>query len=459
MKRVRLTPGDPTRRRLIQAALALPLLGSRDVFAAAPGYPRLMQGPMIGAVTPTSLTIWGRASGPQPVAVEYATRRDLADARQTAPVLARAADDYTVRIEIPDLAPATRYWYRVRVDGLVDRYRRSPFAARTAPAAAEAFRAAFGSCSRTQVDPVQPIFEAVRAAEPDLFLWLGDHVYGDTIEPSVLAEEYRRQRNVATLEPLLASVPQLAIWDDHDFGLNNSDRTNPMREGALGVFRNYWANPAYGLEGTPGVFFRYTYSGVDFFFLDVRYYRDPNTDRDGPGKTMLGAAQKAWLEDGLAKSRAPFKVLVSGGGWSTGDGPQGDTWSAFLHERNGLFDFIRDRGIGGVVLVSGDTHAGELNCIKWSERGGFDLYDLVSSPLAQLPTDTWMSLVPEQRIRPVYARGTNFGLIDFAWQPEPTLTFTLCDERGDAIWTPFTLTASELVNGRSTWRAKVVPPA
>jgi alkaline phosphatase D len=165
---------------------------------------------------------------------------------------------------------------------------------------------------------------------------------------------------------------------------------------------------------------------------------------------MLGEAQRHWLREALRASRAPLKVLVSGSGWSTGDGPQGDTWSAFLRERNELFDFIRDEGIGGVVLISGDTHAGELNCIPWSERGGYDLYDLVSSPLAQLPTASWMDLKPEHRVRPVYARGTNFGVLDFEVSPEPAVTFTLRDERGDTVWSPLRLTASELVNGRAT---------
>jgi alkaline phosphatase D len=441
------------RRRLLQSALALPVIGPWAVSAAA-GYPRLMQGPMVGAVTPRSITLWGRTAGPQAVTVECSRRPDLADARTTSPVMSRAEDDCTWRIEVEGLESDTRYWYRVRVDGEVDRYRRTPFATRTAPAGRRPFRVVFGSCSRVQVDPEQRIFAAVTRAEPDLFFWLGDHVYGDTLDPGVLAEEYRRQRNVASLEPLLASVPQLAIWDDPDFGLNNSDRTSAMREASLQVFRRYWANPAYGRDGAPGVYFRYAYGGVDFFFLDGRYHRDPNITADGPSKTMLGVDQKRWLHEELRASRAPLKLLVSGSGWSTGDGPQGDTWAAFLHERNELFDFIRNERISGVVLISGDTHAGELNCIPWSERGGYDLYDLVSSPLAQLPTATWMDLKPEHRVRPVFARGTNFGVLDFASEPEPAVTFTLRDERGDAIWSALRLTAAELVNGRATYRDK-----
>jgi alkaline phosphatase D len=301
-----------------------------------------------------------------------------------------------------------------------------------------------------QIDPEQRIFDAVRQAEPDLFVWLGDNIYGDSDRPELLAEEYRRQRNVATLQPLLATVPQIATWDDHDFGLNNADRTYPARADSLRVFRNYWANPAAGLADTPGVFFRYEYAGVDFFVLDGRYYRDPNASPDGPGKTMLGAAQLAWLEAGLAESRAPFKLLVSGSGWSMADGPQGDTWAAFRHERDRLLDFIRDRRIEGVVLLSGDSHIGELNCIPWSERGGYDLYDLVSSPLAQTTSVSFATQTPEHRVRPVYSGGVNFGILDVEWEPEPRLHFTLRNGRGEPVWRPLVLAASELVNGRAT---------
>jgi len=87
----------------------------------------------------------------------------------------------------------------------------------------------------------------------------------------------------------------------------------------------------------PGVFFRYHYGGVDFFFLDCRYYRSENTTEDGPGKTMLGRRQLAWLKSELERSRAPFKLLVSGSNWALGQEPGSDTWAGFLHERNALF--------------------------------------------------------------------------------------------------------------------------
>jgi len=445
------------RRGLLGSALAGALLRPFRSFAAAPGYPRLMEGPMVGAVTPDSITIWGRASGDFDVDVEYSTDPAFQSPARSASVRATMATDFTVRVTVSGLEPATRYYYRLRVDGIADRYRLQPFWTHTAPAKAAPFRLAFGSCARHQLDAEQPVFRAIAAAEPDLFFWLGDNIYADSISPWVFAEDYRRQRSIASTLPLQRRVPQLAIWDDHDFGLNNSDWSNPNRETSLAAFRNYWANPSYGLPDSPGVFFPYRYGGVDFFMLDGRYYRTPNAEPDGPAKTLLGAGQGEWLRQALLASRAPFKVLACGSGWSSEDGPSGDTWAAFLRERDALFDFIRDRGIEGVFCLSGDTHFGEVNCMPWSERGGYDLYDFVSSPLAQGTGTSFLDGSPEMRIRLPYFRTVNFGLLDFEWEPEPKVTFSLRDVRGDLALTPMTLTAAELKSGVSSWRSKIDP--
>ncbi len=445
------------RRGFLGSALAAALLRPFRAFGAAPGYPRLMEGPMVGAVTPGSIVFWGRASGEFDVVVEYSTDPQLATTQKSAPVRAGATNDFTVRVTVEGLAPGTRYYYRMLVDGIADRYRLTPFATRTAPAGPAPFRLAFGSCARHQLDAEQPVFRAITAAEPDVFFWLGDNIYADSASEWVFAEDYRRQRSIASTLPLMRSVPQLAIWDDHDFGLNNSDRTSPVRDASLAAFRNYWANPSYGLPDGPGIYFQYAYGGVDFFMLDGRYHRAPNTDPDGPEKSFLGKRQGEWLRESLLASRAPFKVLACGSGWSSEDGPTGDTWGAFITERNALFDFIRDNRIEGVFLISGDTHYGEVNAIPWSERGGYDFYDLVSSPLAQGTGTSFLDGEPELRIRLPYFRTVNFGLLDFAWEPEPKLTFTLRDVRGDRVYAPLTLTPAELRNGVATWRSKIDP--
>jgi alkaline phosphatase D len=445
------------RRRLVQAGAAGLSLWPWRLLSAPHGYPRLLQGPMIGHVGARHVTVWGRASGSYPLSVQYATDRGFTDPRTSEVVATSEAGDLTGVVRIDGLEPGTRYWYRMLVDGVVDRYQSVPYPVRTAPAGPADFTVAFGSCARHSIDAEQRIFEIVAREAPDLFFWLGDNVYADAESPLAIADEYRRQRNVRTARAVARSIPQLAIWDDHDFGYNNGDGTWPHKAGSLAVFNRYWANPSQGLADVPGVFFEYSYAGVDFFFLDGRYHRSPNDAPDGPAKTMLGSGQFAWLCERLLASRAPFKVLACGSGWSLADGPRGDTWSAFLDERNRLFDFIRDRGIDGVVCLSGDSHVGELNCIPWSERGGYDIYDLVSSPLAQSPGAGWITQSPEIRLRQVYAGGANVGLLHFRAGDAPSLRFDLLNEWGLAPWMPLDLAATELRNGVRSWPGKIDP--
>ena len=412
---------------------------------------------MIGHVGPRHVTVWGRASGPYPLSVQYATDREFSAPRTSGPVATSEAGDLTGVVRIDGLEPGTRYWYRMLVDGAIDRYQSVPYTVRTAPAGPADFTVAFGSCARYSLDAEQRIFDVVAREAPDVFLWLGDNVYADAESPLAIAEEYRRQRNVRSAQAVTRTIPQLAIWDDHDFGYNNGDGSWPHKAASLAVFRRYWANPFHGLADVPGVFFDWSYGGIDFFFLDGRYYRTPNDAPDGPAKTMLGLGQFDWLCERLLVSRAPFKVLASGSGWSVADGPRGDTWSAFLTERNRLFDFIRDRGIEGVVCLSGDSHVGELNCIPWSEREGYDIYDFVSSPLAQSPSSAWIAQAPEIRLRQVYAGGANVGLLRFRAGESPALRFELLNEWGLAPWTPLDLTPAALRNGVTSWRSRIDP--
>ena len=341
----------------LYALAMLAVVSAADLHSATPvGYPRFMQGPMVGAVTSDEITIWGRLSGAFTGEIEYDTSIDFTQPSSLM-LSATKENDYTLKWTLKGLQPDTRYYYRFKVEGKRPRYQRGllPFYSETAPAEGSKtrFRIAFGSCPRYQLDREQGIWSTILQSQPDLFFWLGDNIYGDSLDPDILAEEYRRQRDVATLQPMIQTVPQLAVWDDHDFGLNDYDRRHPRKAEALEVFEHYWANPAYGLPDVPGVFFEYSYGGVDFFFLDCRYYRDPNKEPDHPGKTLLGKAQLEWLQEALQSSEAPFKVLISGSGWSKGKGPGGDSWASYLHERDALFDFIRDNQINGVSCFRG----------------------------------------------------------------------------------------------------------
>ncbi|MCC6145819.1 MAG: alkaline phosphatase D family protein [Candidatus Hydrogenedentes bacterium] len=444
------------------AIVMLVLACAAESAPAAPsetGNFRLLQGPMVGAVSPDGFQVWMRVTGPYACGVEYDTDPGFSQPQQSPTVEARPENDRCVVVPVTGLKPDTRYYYRPTINGSTARPFNGapPMRTRTAPepGVKTPFRIMFGSCPRYAEDPVQPIWRAIQDCEPDLFFWIGDNIYGDSLDPEVLAEEYRRQRDVVYLQPVLHNVPQLAVWDDHDFGLNDHDGSHPGKMASLEVFRRYWANPGYGLPDVPGVFFKSSYGAVDFFFLDGRYYRDPNDAPDGPDKTYLGADQLAWLKAGLTASTAVFKVIVSGSGFNDGKGPKGDSWASFLNERNELFNFIRDNEVEGVLLLSGDTHVGEFNCIPWSSEGGYDLYELVSSPLAQTPSTGNRARNPERRIRPVYDQACNAGVLEFDFRAEPLVRMNLVNTNRDYAWDTVTIRASELKNGVASWRDKV----
>jgi len=454
------------RRSLLRTAGALALAPTVALADRNPlGKPRVLLGPMTGHVTSTAATLWLRMSGDYfESSIEYSDDPAVGRWRETEPFRAMVDRELVARPMLTGLEPGRNVYYRLRVDGSQDRYLRNlpPFRLRTAPAGPARFRIAFGSCARVQDDPHQPIWRALEQWQPDLFFWLGDNIYGDSLDPAVLAAEYRRQRFVDSFQTLARSTPQLATWDDHDYGLDNYDRTNPIRKQARRLFENYWANPPSGTEGGEGIHFKYAYGGVDFFFLDCRYWRSENSQPDGPEKTMLGRQQLDWLKRELAGSRAPFKVLVNGSNWALGEGTNDDTWAGFIHERNALFDYIRDQRIDGVVLLAGNTHFPYASCAPWSEHGGYDLYDLTSSALAQvvtdevvLPVNPGAPIAPDRFVRRPLLNVNNAGILDFDLTgDEPELRFNVIDPRGRTLWPWLTLAASELTNGVSSWQHK-----
>jgi len=445
---------------LLSTAISSAIAYPSKLFAKVYGYPRALQGPMMGAHGPNHLSVWVRASGEFPVTLEYSTDRNFSTFSVGETKTADAKDNLCLELKAEGLEPNTTYWYRLRFAGELDKFQPLPHHTKTAPTNDAKFRVAFGSCCRIQYDPVQRIWNTARTLQPDMFVWLGDNIYADSDQPQVLADLYGRNRTLERIEPFLRSTPQLATWDDHDFGYNDSDGLSPYKKTALKVFKDFWPNPSYGEKRNPGIYFKYSYGGVDFFILDGRYHRDPTDRPDNKKKTMIGARQKAWLKKELKASTAPFKVLASGGGWSSAENEKGgDSWAVYMTERNEIFEFIRENEISGVLCISGDSHMGELNCIPWSEKGGYDIYDLCSSPLAQQPANKNLRQTPEIRVRNTWTRSVNMGLLEFDLTAEtPKLVYNLYDDLGEPVWDDaLELTVDDLRNGVSTWKEKTDP--
>ena len=320
-------------------------------------------------------------------------------------------------------------------------------------------RICFGACAR-QEQP-QPIWEAVVATKPELFLFLGDNIYGDTEDMDVLRAKYALLGNQPGYQQLKKTCPVLATWDDHDFGKDDGGADYPKRRESQQVFLDFFGvakdDPRRTREGVySSHFFGPAGKRVQIILLDARYFRSPlkrgyqpgepgdgyrgkyvpNTD---PETTMLGPAQWKWLEGQL---RLPAEVRIIGSGVQVITHEHGsEMWANFPHERTRLFRLIRDTGATGVVLLSGDRHLAEIARLPadHADGVGYPLYDITSTSLNQ-PSNNFTKAgtrfaneINEFRVGLTYF-DTNFGAVAIDWQqPDPLLRLQVRDEQGGVV--------------------------
>lgn len=403
---------------------------------------------MIGHVTETEVSLWARTKVPARVAFKYWPEGNLEAARWSKTVTTRQEDALCTTIRIGGLPFGAGYRFAISINGDL-----APLPYKTAFRTQPHWRwrrpppdltVAFGSCAYVNDPPFDRpgspygdedfgIFDTIAETKPDLMLWVGDNVYfreTDWSSESGMRARYAKSRGIPDVQPLLATCPQYATWDDHDFGPDNSDWTNPLRGAALRTFKLFWANPGYGLEKTPGVFTRFTWSDVEFFLLDDRYHRSPN---EAP-KTMWGSEQLRWLTDALTSSDHAFKVVVNGNQVWNMHSPH-ETAVRYNEDVKRLATVIEQRRIDGVVFLSGDRHHTEL--LKVGER--VPVYEFTSSPLLSgLHTE----VTEQEQKNPQRVEGTffnaerNFGLVRFTGKDaERTVTFECIDKDGLSRWT------------------------
>jgi alkaline phosphatase D len=241
------------------------------------------------------------------------------------------------------------------------------------------------------------IFESMAKEKASFMLWLGDNWY--TRYPDYSSEwglHYRpsHERRMKVLQPFLRCMSHYAIWDDHDYGPNDADKSYVLKEASRKVFMKYWPNPTYGMNGK-GIYTTFTYNDAQFFLLDDRWYRSNDRMMDSLGgdinreKKMFGDEQMEWLKNALLFSRSnsftKFRVIVTGS-QILNKYSKFDALRAFPAEYNSLLSFLEENKIGGVIFITGDRHHSEI--IKMERKNGYPLYDITSSPVTSSPAKT-----------------------------------------------------------------------
>ncbi|MFT5386207.1 MAG: alkaline phosphatase D [Saprospiraceae bacterium] len=290
---------------------------------------------------------------------------------------------------------------------------------------------AFGSCNKH--DASQEMWQYVIQNKPELWIWLGDIIYGDTEDMDLLAEKYKLQKSHSEYQALLKQCHVVGIWDDHDYGVNDGGKEYPRRKESKKLLLDFLDVPANAAVRSRehGAFQSYVLGPVDkqvkVILLDARYFRDelikdPNPDRrytiNATGD-ILGEAQWQWLEKELTESTAKVHIIGSGiqmipeeHGW--------EKWANFPIARERFFDLLVKTKPAKPLLISGDRHIAELS--KYQPEGlDYPIYEMTASGL----THTWdIPRVEANQHRVgeiIYQK--NFSVLQLDWkQANPIMT-------------------------------------
>lgn len=348
--------------------------------------PALTHGPVLGHVSQAHASIWARAEadGELSLSVRPVGKSDAP------PIVARAAaaadHDRCVIFQIDGLSPDTRYTYTIdspaSAAGIASDLPSGSF--KTAPPddALARITLAIGSCAKEDAGTAA-CWSQMKIANPDAVVLIGDTPYIDSTDLAVQRRRYAEFAAVPAFAALVRGHPLYSTWDDHDFGRNDTNGVLKGKENSRQAFVEYHPGAVeYGKHGL-GVYSSFRRGPVDVFLLDTRWFAGTEPSPFDPSKkTLLGKQQWDWLKARLAASTAPFKLITCGMIWNDAVRPgKPDYWGAYPYEREALFKFIGDSKITGCVLIGGDIHRSRVLHHDTRALAGYDLIELISSPM------------------------------------------------------------------------------
>ncbi|MDC0673713.1 alkaline phosphatase D family protein [Nannocystis radixulma] len=394
-------------------------------FKPKPPQPLFAAKPAAFDVTSESVLLWARATLPATLHFEVATNAKFTKmVVETPAVEVTEATDHVLIVDLTDLSPGTRYWYRPILTFEGERLTGDTGAFTTSPAKPKAIKLAWSADLMAEDQPFQ-IFGALKRERPDVFLMLGDTMYADIPKKKKAKDlkgyrgRHRLVRRDEALQNFLASTATAAVWDDHEIANNAHARTDNI-DVARQAFREQWPLRSADPEDV-GLYRSFRPAPqVEVFMLDLRSFRDAPKSRS----TMLGEAQKEWLITGLKSSTAKTKLVVSSVPMFAPFGE--DSWNGFPDERDELRTVLASEPPGSVIVLSGDYH------LAWhivdKESG---LNELIAGPL-----DAWTfeEMLPQHAGDVskfggfAHTDGPNFGVLDIA--ADGSVTARYVDAKG-----------------------------
>lgn len=389
----------------------------------------LKAGPMLGKLTHESVWLWawGEAGDELEVILEEQRFRTEAD------------EEGFFSVKLSPLESNAQFSYRLRLN---DKDLEGVWHFRTFPdSAVFDFDMALGSCAYitdTAVNEIgavgsipfgkhYQIFDTIANRKPDVMFWLGDNVYlrdGEWNSREGVLYRYAHSRQNPCYAHLLATGSHLAIWDDHDYGPNDSDEEYKGKAMTRDIFLKQWLNPEPATED--GIYSTWRMGDVEIFLLDDRSFRPRY--RDG---SMFGAEQQAWLIEQLKASDANFKIVATGSQLLSTQKLGEAYWEKSQENLLSFLDTLSAHKISGLFFVSGDVHVTEIS--RFDLEGGYPLYDFTFSPMTSLPNPVPVNNF--RRVKKSYFKRRNFGWMSFRGTgASRRMEVKAVDRKGKTLW-------------------------
>jgi alkaline phosphatase D len=410
----------------------------------------LQSGPMVGYCEMTEAVIWLQTTKSAVVKIEYSSVDDASKVFTSENYTTIENEAYTAHIILNKIKPGKKYNYTVFIDGKKIKipYETSFSSKKLWQWREDApdFAVGFGSCMYINEPEFDrpgkgyggdyTIFETINTKKPDIMLWGGDNIYlreADWDSKTGIQHRYTHSRSIKEMQPLLARTQNFAIWDDHDFGPNDGDRSFYNKYVTQKEFKNFWVNKTYGAdyEQREGNYSTFNWGDAQFFLLDNRFFKSPNNRLTGK-RVLLGETQLEWLMDALSSSSASFKIICIGG-QVLNTAARFENYATYPEEKAKLLQEIEANKIKGVLFLSGDRHFTELS--KQERVGTYPLYDWTVSSLTSGTSTSYQQETNLNRVEGSVFAVNDFGILSFSGNKENRqLKLALYDKNGVELW-------------------------
>ena len=318
---------------------------------------------------------------------------------------------HSVHVEVAGLKPDRWYWYRFQSGEAVSPVGRT----RTLPdptANPSQLRFAFASCQHFE-NGYFTAYARMAQDDLDLVFHLGDYIYEGAGRDNAVRKhagpklftlgDYRVRYSQYRADPLLQAIharcPWFVTWDDHEVENNYASDSSARKNADVAEFLIQRANAYQAYyemmplrrrsipRGPDMKLYRKASYGrlAELLILDTRQYRSdqPNNDTTSdinaealnPQSSIMGATQRAWLQDSLAASPGVWSIVAQQVMMGMVDRTPGelkgysmDQWPGYAYERMALAQFMADRKIKNPVVLTGDIHSNWVNDLRVDDR-------------------------------------------------------------------------------------------